>query len=418
METAPTHTKPALIWLALGTFAIGTEGFMIAALLPQIARDVGASTAAAGQLVTVFALAYALGAPVLTAATGHLNRRTLLLWSMAAFALANAAAFCAAGFWTLMAARVLLALSASVFVPAANALASAIVAPAYRGRALAIVNGGTTIAIALGVPLGAFVGARFGWRMTFAAVSALAVLATLGLAKGLSTDAGGVLHVPTLAERFAVLRNPAMAPALLMTTLWAMGSYTVYTYMAPLLTSTAGMRSMQIGATLFTWGVAAATGVFVGGLINDKHGARAIILPALALTALAMATLSAAGHWLAPAAALVPVWIAVFVWGVAAWAVHPAQQARLIDIAGPPAAPIALSLNGSFLYLGFSLGAALGSLTLTRGAASDLGWMGAACEVAALLTIAVVGKHGFTWLAGDLLRHQDRRLARPASLQP
>lgn len=393
MKTVASFSPAPLLWLALGAFAIGTEGFMIAALLPQIAADVGASTAAAGQLVTVFALAYAIGSPILTAATGRFQRRNLLIAAMAAFAAANLAAYFATGYWSLMAARVLLALSASVYVPAANALASAVVAPAYRGRALAIVNGGTTIAIALGVPLGAFIGAHFGWRMTFAGVSVLAVLASVGLARGLQAGVGGDLVVPTLAERLAVVRQPAMLLGLLMTTLWAMGSYTVYTYLAPLLLATAGMSGAQIAGALFTWGVAAAVGVFAGGLANDKFGAHAIIQPALLLVALAMALLSAAAHWLSPAMALLPVWVAVFAWGAAAWAVHPAQQARLIGIAGPRAAPIALSLNASFLYLGFSLGAALGSYTLYRGSAADLGWVGAVCEIAALLAVGAASLH-------------------------
>ena len=376
-----------LIWLALGAFAIGTEGFMIAALLPRISSDLGVTTAAAGQLVTVFALAYAVSSPILTALTGRLNRRTLLIWAMAAFAVANLAAYSAHGYWSLMAARVLLALAASVYIPAANALAGTLAAPERRGRALAIVNGGTTIAIALGVPLGAFIGAHFGWRMTFAGVSGLALLAVAGLVNGLDRSAGANLHVATLAERVAVVRQPAMLKTLLMTTLWAMGCYTVYTYLSPLLATSAGMNATEIGAALFTWGVAAAVGVFIGGHVNDKKGAQSVIAPSLLIAALALAAMSAAGHWLLPSAALLPVWVGVFVWGVAAWAVHPAQQARLIGIAGIKAAPIALSLNASFLYLGFSMGAALGSFTLLNGAVTDLGWVGGLCEIAALLVV-------------------------------
>jgi len=387
MKPDTTRSTAPLIWLALGAFAIGTEGFMIAALLPQISSDLGVSTAAAGQLVTVFALAYAFSSPVLTAVTGHLNRRTLLIWAMAAFAAANLLAFCATGYWSLMAARVLLALAASVYIPAANALAGTLVAPQRRGRALAIVNGGTTIAIALGVPLGAFIGAHFGWRMTFAGVSGLALLAVIGLGHGLERLSGANLHVATLAERITVVRQPAMLKALLMTTLWAMGCYTVYTYLSPLLAASAGMNATEIGATLFTWGAAAAVGVFIGGHVNDKKGAQSVIAPSLLIAALALTAMSAAGHWLLPSAALLPVWIGVFVWGVAAWAVHPAQQARLIGIAGVKAAPIALSLNASFLYLGFSLGAALGSFTLLNGTVTDLGWVGGLCEIAALLVV-------------------------------
>jgi len=188
-----SHTMTPIYWMALGTFAIGTEGFMIAPLLPSLAGDLSVSTATAGQLVTIFALTYALSSPVLTALTGSINRRRLLVLSMIGFALANAVAWAAKDYWSLMAARVLLALAAGLYVPSANALAGALVGPERRGAALAIVSGGTTIAVALGVPLGAIVGARFGWRMMFAGVGILALIATVGLMSGLARDVGGAL---------------------------------------------------------------------------------------------------------------------------------------------------------------------------------------------------------------------------------
>src|ERR1700677_2139081 len=169
-----------LLWLALGTFATGTESFMIAPLLPGLAADLSVSVVAAGQLVTVFALTYAFSSPVLSAATSGIGRRKLLLFAMAAFALANIVASTAGGYWQLMTARILLAGAAGLYVPNASALAGAVVAPARRGTALAIVNGGTSIAVALGVPLGAIIGHGFGWRMTFVGVGVLASIAILG----------------------------------------------------------------------------------------------------------------------------------------------------------------------------------------------------------------------------------------------
>ena len=132
----------SLTWLALGTFATGTESFMIAALLPGLASDLSVTLTAAGQLVTVFALTYAVSSPALSALTAGIGRRNLLLISMTAFALANFFASTATDFWQLLAARILLAAAAGLYVPSASALAGAIVAPERRGTALAIVNGG------------------------------------------------------------------------------------------------------------------------------------------------------------------------------------------------------------------------------------------------------------------------------------
>ncbi|TCG10119.1 MFS transporter [Paraburkholderia steynii] len=375
----PTHTTSSLpapvYWLALGAFAIGTEGFMISPLLPGLATDLSVTVETAGQLVTVFALAYGLSSPVLTALSGSMNRRTLLLASMIAFALSNLLAFAAPSFWALMGARVLLALSAGLYVPGANALASVIVPPERRGRAIAVVNGGITIAIALGVPLGAVIGHALGWRMTFAGVAGLAALAVAGLFIGLPRDIGAGIPVATL----------------LTTTLWATGAYTVYTYLSPFLAEVTGLAGAQVGMVMFMWGLAAAIGVVSGGTANDRFGPLAVIVPTIALSGLAFATLSISARFLSPGAALVPVIAAIALWGVAHWAFYPAQQARLIDIAGVKVASIVLSLNASFMYIGFSIGAALGALTLAHASVGSLGWVAAICELAAvLLTVAII----------------------------
>lgn len=155
MTTPAPRSTARLYWLALGTFATGTEGFMIAPLLPDLARDFSVSLVAAGQLVTVFALTYALSSPVLTALTGDIDRRRLLIASMLLFAAANFVASAAHSYTALMGARVLLAIAAGLYVPNANALAGALVEPSRRGTALSIVTGGISVAVALGVPLGA-----------------------------------------------------------------------------------------------------------------------------------------------------------------------------------------------------------------------------------------------------------------------
>src|SRR5712671_327238 len=191
--TSVARMPGALYWLALGTFAIGTEGFMIAALLVPIATDLRVSVVQAGLLVSIFAFAYATSSPVLTVLTGRVDRRRLLISSMLLFAFLNIGAAMAHSFAALAAARVLLAFAAGLYTPNANALAGALVPAKQRGRAIAVVNGGLTAAIALGVPLGAVVGERFGWRMTFVGVGVLSAIATAGVAHGLPRGVGSAL---------------------------------------------------------------------------------------------------------------------------------------------------------------------------------------------------------------------------------
>ena len=373
-----------LYFLALGTFAIGTEGFMIAPLLPDLAADLGVSVVKAGQLVTVFALTYAFSSPVLTALTAGLDRRRQLIGAMIAFAASNAVAFTAPSYGALMGARVLLAISAGLYVPSALALAGALLEPERRGTALAMVTGGTTVAVALGVPLGAIVGDRFGWRLTFAGVGALAVIATIGLLLGLARNIGSGQPTATLRERIAVGRRKPVLLGLLVTTLWAAGAYTVYTYLALFLGKVAGIHGPYVSMVLFLWGIAAAGGIFLGGASADRFGASIVMRVSLTALALAFVTLSLSAATLSPAQALVPVLLAVLVWGVSAWSFYPAQQVRLIGIGGVALAPVVLSLNASFMFIGFSLGALLGSITLAHGSVGALGWVGAAFVAAGL----------------------------------
>lgn len=314
-STTPSTSLAPLYWLALGTFAVGTESFMIAGLLPDIATDLQTSIVATGQLVTVFALAYALSSPVLTALTGSFHRRTLMIVSLSAFAAANVIAWAAQNYWELMAARILLAAAAGLYVPGANALAGAIAGPERRGTALAIVNGGITIAVAFGVPLGALVGDRLGWRMTFAGVAALSAVATAGLLFGLPRTIGAGLPTATLRERIHVARQPVILMTLLVTTLWAMGAYAIYTYLALFIARTTPLHGAQIGYVLFTWGVAAAVGVFIGGKAVDRLGPSRVIVPCLSVSIVAFSLMSASAHWLPVTLALVPVLIGVVAWG-------------------------------------------------------------------------------------------------------
>ena len=202
LDAQPSQASTApLYWMALGAFAIGTESFMVAAILPAIAEDLHVRTEVAGQLVTAFALTYAVSSPVLTALTGTLGRRRLLVGCMTAFAGANLLAALSTSYGALLMARVLLAVAAGLYVPNANAIASALVSPDRRGRALAIVTGGLSLAVALGVPIGALIGGHFGWRMTFAGVGLLSAVALIGLMVGVpKASAQALLPRPCVTE--------------------------------------------------------------------------------------------------------------------------------------------------------------------------------------------------------------------------
>ncbi|ARP87435.1 MFS transporter [Bordetella genomosp. 9] len=380
----PAGTLVPALFFALGTFAIGTEGFMIAPLLPKMAADLGMGVPAAASLVIVFTLALAISSPLTTLLSGRFNRRDTLAAAMAAFTLANIVAAFSSGFGVLLAARLMMAVAAGLYVPNATALAGAIAGPARRGRALAIVSGGVTIAIALGLPFGALVGHAFGWRSTFLAVAAMGIVACAGVVLGVSRQAGKELPVASLTQRVGVIGQAAVRRLLAVTLFWAIGAYAVYPFIAPYLTGVLGYGEAGIGATVSLWGVSAAIGVMSGGAFADRFGARRVVAVTLILLALSFWALALAGAGLPRAAASVLVPVAIVVWGVSVWGFFPAQMARLIAAGAPAQAPVALSLNTSTMYLGFSAGSAAGAGILQTGTLWGIGLFGGLAVLAAI----------------------------------
>jgi predicted MFS family arabinose efflux permease len=175
----------SVFWLALAAFAIGTEAFVIAGLLPTIAADLQISVAAAGQLVTAYALTYAVGSPILAVVLNNIDRRTVLMLALIWFIAGNLLAVVATGFPLLLASRMLMAIGAGLCMPTALGVSVAIASPERRGRAVALVTSGITVATVAGVPLGNLVGSLFGWRATFVMVALLGAVALTGLVFGL-----------------------------------------------------------------------------------------------------------------------------------------------------------------------------------------------------------------------------------------
>lgn len=385
-QAQPAERLPiGLAWLALGAFAIGTESFMVAGLLPVLAADLQVSATRAGQLVLLFALSYAIGSPVMAALCARFGRRPLLIASLSAFSGLTLAASMSQGFAQLALARVALGLVAGVFLPTASAVAASMVSPALRGRALAIVTGGGTVAVALGVPLGAWIAGWGGWRTAYLLVAAVAVLATWGLAVGLPR---GLVSAPAAARAPALLvvREPGVLPALLTTLLWATGGFSFYTYIALFLSGTLGFGTDGVSAVFFAVGVAAAIGTAVGGWATDRFGADRMAQGFALMLVVILAGLSFSAQVLPRGLALPLIVGLSALWGFAGWGFGPAQAVRLIRLA-PDRAPMTLSLNASAVYLGIAAGSALGGAVIELIGVSAVGWVGAACQLAGLCSM-------------------------------
>lgn len=372
-----------LIWLALGTFAIGAEAFALPSLLPDITADTGVDMVRGGFLVLAFAMAYAIGSPILAALTGALDRRRVLAATALVYAIATVGAGLAASYGMLMGARVLMALASGLFAATAQATGVAMSEPQHRARAISVIVGGTTLAVAFGAPLGGLVAHFFSWRGTYFVLAATTLIASVAIFAMLPAGLRGV-KVP-LRDRLAVFVQPGVRPALLTMTLYMIGGFTVFTYFAPLAVQSIGLDKAMLPAVLLAFGVGAAVGNIAGGQFADRIGAKATVIGASVLLSAVTLLMSVVPHL--DHAVAGPAFVALMVaWGVVAWAFPPAQASRILKLA-PTNAPLVLSLNASALYFGVALGSVVGGQVLQHGSPADLGWVGA---IFPLLGLAVM----------------------------
>jgi predicted MFS family arabinose efflux permease len=360
-------------------FALGTDAFVIAGVLPVIARDMQVTEGLAGQLVTVFSLTYGLGAPALAALTGRWPRARILIIALGTFCLINVGSALAPSFALLALTRVLAACFAALYAPLAYTIGTALATPEKRGQALSLVLGGLTVATVLGSPLGTWVGDHFGWRMSFGLVALLAGVACVALLLcGLPSESAA--SVPSLRSRLAPMREPRLLLALLPTLLWDLGIYIVYTYLAPLLQQ--NLHLSDISGVLMVFGVGTVLGNWLGGLITDRLGSsRPLVTGFVALTIILFGIPFATRSLLFGLPLL-------FIWGVCCPSLFIAQQGRMLNLA-PKHANVILALNNSMLYLGIAGGAALGGIVLHTQSVMLLGPLGAACSLLALLALLI-----------------------------
>ncbi|SEQ05143.1 Predicted arabinose efflux permease, MFS family [Devosia sp. YR412] len=374
-----------LLWLAVGTFAIGVESFAISSLLPQIAESTGVSLTQAGYLVLAFALANAFGSPVLAALTGTADRRRTLTTAALVFSAGAIWAGFSQGYADLMAARILMAFAAGLYTATAQATGVAISSVDHRARAISVIVGGTTMAVAFGAPLGALVAGLVSWRGSYFMVAGFGVVAALSIWLLLPS---GLRGAPlTLRQRIGAVALPGVPGALLTTLFNLAGAFTVIIYLAVITTQSIGLARELVPAVLLAFGIGAAFGNAVGGQLADRIGARPTVIGAAVLNGVMLLAISLAAHL--PTAAVIPVFfLIVIIWGGTSWAFPPAQSSYLLSLS-PSNAPLVLSLNASALYLGIASGSLIGGLVLQYGTPSDLGWVGAVFPALSLLGIAV-----------------------------
>lgn len=372
----------ALFALTAGAFGIGTTEFVIMGLLLQVSTDLHVSIAAAGLLISGYALSVAVGAPLLTIASRSLPRKTVLLALMVIFTLGNLACALAPSYGWLMAARVITALAHGTFFGVGSVVATGLVPRERRASAIAIMFTGLTAATLLGVPAGAWLGVHFGWRATFWAVTLIGAVAFAVIAvfvpSARTGDDDAAAAPAALRDELAVLARPQVLRGLAMTVLGFAGVFTVFTYIQPLLLRVTGVSESAVSPILLVLGGGLAIGNLLGGRLADRAPMRAVLA-----TLAALAVVFAAMQWMVEAPWSAVLFVALL--GIAAFATVAPMQLHVLEKASGAGQNLASSLNIAAFNLGNALGAWAGGLAVESGPGlQSLGWVAAAITLAGL----------------------------------
>ncbi|WP_248963753.1 MFS transporter [Sphaerisporangium perillae] len=371
-----------LLALAIGGFGIGLTEFVIAGLLPDVARDFGVTEAAAGWLISGYALSVAAGAIGLTAATTRLDRKHVLLGLMVLFIIGNLLSALAPSYQVMMLGRVIAALCHGAFFGIGSVVAADMVAPDKRAGAIAMMFAGLTTANVLGVPSGTLLGQQFGWRSTFWAITFIGVIALIGVATLVSGQrpAGAVARDGGLRGELAAFAHPQVWLSLGVTILGFGGMFGAFTYIAYTLTEVSGFTAASVPWLLVLFGSGLFIGNYVGGKAADKSVPVTLITVLLVLTAVL-------GVFALTAHSQVMTTISLILMGAFGFATVPGLQMRIMHYADR-APTLASGANIAAFNVGNALGAWIGGLTLTAGLGYTAPiWAGAALTVAGLAVL-------------------------------
>jgi DHA1 family inner membrane transport protein len=347
----------SVLALALGGFGIGTTEFASMGVLPDIAGDLGVSIPTAGNAITAYAVGVVVGAPLFAVLGARLPRKGLLLSMMAAIAGANLLSAIAPSFGMLVVARFLSGLPHGAYFGFAAVVASSLVPPERRARAVAMTMTGLTVANIVGVPLTTVLGQSFGWRSTYVTVVVIALLALVAV-EGLVPRVSAVEGASRRRE-LAAMRRPLVWLTLLVGSIGFGGFFAVYSYIAPTLTEVGGYSESGIPVVLALMGLGMTVGTVVGGYLADRSVVRTLVLSPLATIA-TLLVFTVTAHGVITAA------VTIFVLGTVMSTALPALTTRLLDVSGDGKA-LAATLNHSALNVANAIGAWLGGVVIAAG---------------------------------------------------
>jgi len=363
----PRSPRAALWSLAFGNIVIGTGALAFVGMLDVIARDLHETHAAIGLVAGLFSLGICLSGPPLGALTSRFDRRSVLVWSLALFAVGHFAAAAAPGYWSLVVIRVATAFAGTLFTPQAAGTASLLVPAEHRGRAMSFVFLGWAVAAVLGMPAGAWFSDAFGWRSVMVGIGTLS--ATGALVVWLWIPARLFVGRIDRAAWAAVLAHPTMLRVVSVTAIHASAQFVLFSYLVVAYQESIGASVLLVTAMLSLTGLAGFVGNLIAGRIADRLGPPRLIHVCLLQMAVAFALWILVYQVSDYAVQLALTVLAAILWGAGNFSANSMQQVRLVNLA-PPLAAVSVALNTSAIYLGQFVGAAIGGFVLSHALSS------------------------------------------------
>lgn len=367
--------------LAIVSFLVGTSEYIISGILDTIADSLEITLAAAGQLITIFSLVYAIFTPILMGITSSIDRRKLMIFSLGLFVIGNILAFILPGYGLFVVARVVMALGAGMVVVTALTIAAKIAPEGKQGSAIATVVMGFTASLIIGVPLGRIISSLLGWKVIFGGIALLGILAMIIIRASIPLIKGDK-PVP-LVKQLALLKKRRVIIGLAITFFWLGGYSIAYTYLSPYLLNISGIEEKLLSGALLIFGIASLFGSKFGGFSTDRWGVQKTLLGGMSLHIITLILLSLVTN------SYISVLIILILWSFAAWSSGPTQQYNLATIE-PESSGILLGLNQSVMQLAMAAGAGIGGIFVEKVSLSSVTWIGAlGVTIAIVVTLAL-----------------------------
>ncbi|KOP84111.1 MFS transporter [Cytobacillus solani] len=354
--------------LAIISFIVGTSVYVVAGISDKIADSLDVSLTAAGQLVTVFSLAYAICTPIILVLTAKWGRRKLIMYSLGLFVVANILSFLSPNYGILIVARMIMGIGAGLAIVTVLIISTKIAPPGKRASAIAIITMGLTSSLIIGVPIGRIMTNAFGWQSIFGGIALLGLIAMVVIYLTIP-DIEGDKPV-SLLQQLALFKKRKVILGLSITLFWLGGYSIAYTYLSPYLLNVSGISDKFLSTALLVFGIASLIGSKFGGFSTDRWGIPFTLTSTMTLHIVMLILLSLLTN------SVVGVMIVLIIWSFSAWATAPTQQYLLATIE-PESSAILLGLNQSIMQLAMAAGAGIGGIAVGSVSLAAVTWFGA-----------------------------------------